>query len=60
MNENVKKQMKKLHRAINEALNETQKRYDEQTHHSINIDMQKQWESFIAKELKSLEDYKSR
>ncbi|WP_400078632.1 DUF922 domain-containing protein [Winogradskyella sp. R77965] len=59
VNQNLKEQMKRLHTAINEALDETQKRYDEQSSHSINTEMQKRWESFIAKELTSLEQYKS-
>ena len=59
VNQNLKAQMSRLHTAINEALNETQKRYDEQTHHSINVELQKQWEIFIAKELQLLDKYKS-
>ena len=59
VNQNLKEQMNRLHTAINEALNETQKRYDEQSSHSINTEMQKQWESFIAKALADLEHYKS-
>ncbi|WP_299125840.1 DUF922 domain-containing protein [uncultured Winogradskyella sp.] len=59
VNQNLKDQMNRLHTAINEALNETQKRYDAQSEHSINSEMQKQWESFIAKELADLEQYKS-
>ncbi|WP_229724607.1 DUF922 domain-containing protein [Winogradskyella forsetii] len=58
-NQNVKKQMNKLHVAINEAVNETQKRYDKETNHSMNIEKQKEWEAFIAKELKSLDEFKS-
>ncbi len=59
VNQNVKDQMNRLHITINEALNETQKRYDAQSNHSINIEMQKQWESFIAGELKTLDQFKS-
>ena len=59
VNQNVMKQMNRLHITINDALNETQKRYDEQSNHSINIEMQKQWVSFIATELKALEKFKS-
>jgi len=58
-NQNLKDQLQKLHIAINEALNETQKRYDAQSNHSINTEMQKQWEVFIATELKKFENYKS-
>lgn len=59
VNQNVKEQMTRLHATINEALNETQKRYDKQSNHSINIEMQKQWENFIADELKKLDQFKS-
>ena len=60
VNQNVKAQLKRLHTAINEALHETQKRYDAQSSHSINIEMQKQWEAFIKEELSKLEKYKSK
>jgi hypothetical protein len=59
VNQNVKEQMKRLHTTINEALNETQKRYDAQSNHSINVEMQKQWQAFIKEELKKLDKYKS-
>ncbi len=59
VNQNIKDQMSKLHTTINEALNETQKRYDAQSNHSINVEMQKQWKSFIAAELITLDQYKS-
>ncbi len=59
VNQNVKEQMQRLHTSTNEALNETQKRYDAQSTHSINVDMQKQWETFIQEELKKLDKYKS-
>lgn len=59
VNQNVKEQMNRLHASINEALNETQKLYDLQTNHSMNIEMQKEWEVTIKKELIKYEDYKS-
>lgn len=59
VNQNIKKQMKQIHVAINEALDKTQKEYDAQTNHSINIEAQKYWETFIAEELKNLDKYKS-
>ncbi|BAO76772.1 DUF922 domain-containing protein [Winogradskyella sp. PG-2] len=60
VNQNVKEQMNRLHVAINEALGETQIRYDTQSNHSINVEMQKQWEAFIKEELKKLDEYKSK
>ncbi|SDI03423.1 DUF922 domain-containing protein [Winogradskyella thalassocola] len=59
VNQNVKDQMNRLHAKINEAVNETQKRYDAQTNHSMNREMQKEWEITIQKELREFEDYKS-
>ena len=59
VNQNVKEQMNRLHIAINEALGETQRRYDSQSNHSINVEMQKQWEAFIKEELRKLDKYKS-
>jgi hypothetical protein len=58
VNRNIKDQMNRLHTTINKALNETQKRYDGESNHSINIEMQKQWEIFIANELKTLDQFK--
>jgi hypothetical protein len=57
--QNVKDQMQRLHKAINEAVDETQKRYDAQSNHSMNAKVQKQWEAIIDKELKALAHYKS-
>ncbi len=59
VNQNIKIQMNQIHVAINEALDNTQKVYDEQTNHSINIDAQNYWENYIKEELKKLEKYKS-
>ncbi|MDB9754936.1 DUF922 domain-containing protein [Winogradskyella sp.] len=59
VNQNVKAQMQRLHQKINTAVNETQKRYDMQSNHSINTKVQKEWEIFIAEELNKLEQYKS-
>ena len=51
--------MNQIHVAINEALDKTQKTYDQQTNHSINVDAQNYWENYIKEELKKLEKYKS-
>jgi hypothetical protein len=59
VNQNVKEQLQRLHKAINEAVDETQKRYDSQSKHSMNISVQKQWEAQISKELKTLDQFKS-
>jgi hypothetical protein len=59
VNQNLKDQLNRLHKTINEALNETQKRYDAQSNHSINSEMQQQWQSFIATELAALDQFKA-
>lgn len=59
VNQNVKKQLNKLHEAINIAVNETQRKYDKETQHSINAVKQREWDNFIEKELKRLEQFKS-
>ena len=59
VNQNLKEQVQRLHIAINEALDETQKRYDRQTDHSMNIEAQKNWEVKIQTELEKFQDYQS-
>ncbi|WP_426430900.1 DUF922 domain-containing protein [Winogradskyella sp. HB-48] len=59
VNQNIKTQMNQIHVAINEALDKTQKTYDEQTNHSINVEAQNYWGNYIKEELKKLEKYKS-
>ena len=59
VNQNVKKQMKQLHITINEALDETQKRYDAQSQHSIKVTAQTQWQVYIKEELSKLDEFKS-
>ncbi|WP_299129667.1 DUF922 domain-containing protein [uncultured Winogradskyella sp.] len=59
VNQNLKKQMNQIHNAINEGLAKTQKTYDAQTQHSINVEAQKYWENYIEEELKKLAKYKS-
>jgi hypothetical protein len=58
-NNNIKRQLDQLHQSINEDLDITQKTYDFETNHSINIEAQKYWNDFIAKELQKLDKYKS-
>ncbi len=59
VNQNLKSELKALHKTINKSLNETQKKYDAQSNHSINVEVQKQWELLIHSELKKLDQYKS-
>ncbi|WP_282043136.1 DUF922 domain-containing protein [Winogradskyella flava] len=58
-NQNIKQQMNQIHIAINDALDKTQKTYDAQTKHSINVDAQKYWQTYVAEELAKLDTYKS-
>ncbi|WP_299363266.1 DUF922 domain-containing protein [Winogradskyella sp.] len=59
VNQNIKTQMNQIHEAINDALTKTQKTYDDQTKHSINVEAQKYWDNYVKEELKKLEKYKS-
>ena len=59
VNQNIKIQMNQIHKAINDALDNTQRTYDEQSNHSINLEAQKYWEAYITEELLKLEKYKS-
>jgi hypothetical protein len=59
VNQNIKEQMRRLHTAINEALDETQKRYDRQSDHSMNLEAQKHWEVKIRGELEKFQEYQS-
>ncbi|WP_411895385.1 DUF922 domain-containing protein [Winogradskyella sp. A2] len=60
VNQNIRKQLKQLHANINEELNTTQKRYDEQSLHSINVEVQNEWREYISAELAKIEQFKSR
>ncbi|MCT4629705.1 DUF922 domain-containing protein [Winogradskyella sp.] len=59
VNQNIKKQMGQIHIAINEALDKTQKTYDKQTNHSINVEAQEYWNNYVKEELNKLDEYKS-
>ena len=59
VNQNVKKQLNRLHDLINVAVSETQKKYDEETQHSINAVKQREWNNFIEKELAKYDQFKS-
>jgi hypothetical protein len=60
VNQNIRMQLKQLHASINEELNTTQKRYDEQSLHSINVEVQNEWREHISVELAKFEQFKSR
>ncbi|MDP5081709.1 MAG: DUF922 domain-containing protein, partial [Winogradskyella sp.] len=59
VNQNIKEQVQRLRTTINDALDETQKRYDKQSNHSMNVEAQKQWNSYIQQELLKMDSYKS-
>ncbi|NRD22851.1 DUF922 domain-containing protein [Winogradskyella litoriviva] len=59
VNQNIKKQLNKLHGDINAELNEAQKKYDLETTHSINAVEQRKWSNYIEKELNRLEEFKA-
>jgi hypothetical protein len=60
VNQKISHQLDDLHRSINQAVDETQKRYDAETKHSINIEAQKAWEDSITEALKNLEEFSSK
>jgi hypothetical protein len=59
VNQNTKQQMQRLYTVINKGLYKTQKRYDSQSSHSMDIDAQKEWKVFIQEELEKSDKYKS-
>lgn len=59
VNQNVKKQLNKLHENINVELGAAQKKYDDETQHSINAVEQRKWSNYIEKELNRLDVFKS-
>ncbi|OZV67544.1 DUF922 domain-containing protein [Winogradskyella aurantia] len=60
VNQNISHQLDNLHKSINRAADETQKRYDVETNHSINNEAQKAWEVAISEALKNLEEFSSK
>ncbi len=59
VNQNVKKQLNKLHEDINVELRDAQKKYDLETQHSMDAVKQREWFNYVEKELNSLEEFKS-
>lgn len=59
VNQNVKKQLNKLHQDINVELNTAQKKYDLETQHSMDAVKQRRWANYVEKELILLEAFKS-
>lgn len=53
-------QLNQLHQGINEQLSLMQNSYDKETNHSINSDAQINWQESIARQLKTLEKFKSK
>ncbi|WP_290698527.1 hypothetical protein [Lacinutrix sp.] len=57
--EAIAKQLDALHKQANIDLETMQKRYDSETNYSINKEEQLRWVTFVNKELKRLEKFKS-
>ncbi|WP_246124846.1 DUF922 domain-containing protein [Algibacter pacificus] len=55
----IKVELKTLYKNNASELDKHQKRYDEETNHSENLEIQKQWQRYIKLELKKLSKYKS-
>jgi hypothetical protein len=60
VSQKIKVQLETLQQAINAEANDMQKRYDKETEHSMNREIQKKWEDFVAMELSKYEAYKSK
>ncbi|MDU8885528.1 DUF922 domain-containing protein [Yeosuana sp. MJ-SS3] len=54
----IRSELNQLNDDINEELKITQDKYDFETNHSINIEVQKEWEDYITKELKKLRAFR--
>lgn len=59
-NQNTAKTLKKLHQKVEEDLAAMQNKYDTESNFSINKEEQEAWQSYVNKELKNLNDYKSK
>ena len=59
MSNNIRKELKVIHNAINKELSQMQDNYDNETNYSINYESQKEWHNYIAIELKKLSKFKS-
>lgn len=59
VNQNIKKQLNKLHEDINAELSTAQHKYDKETQHSIDAVQQRRWSNYVEKELARLDVYKS-
>ena len=55
----IRNQLNRLYKDINQTSYDMQKRYDEETNHSINKEKQKEWDNFITQELEKLSGFKS-
>ncbi|WP_370225804.1 DUF922 domain-containing protein [Mesoflavibacter sp.] len=56
----IDNQLDQLHQSINKQLSLMQNSYDEETNHSINTEAQIKWQESVAKQLKTLEKFKSK
>lgn len=54
----INSQMERIHNTITDDLRQMQQKYDTETHHSQNVDKQKEWQKFIKVQLDKLSYYK--
>lgn len=59
VSQNIKSQLSKIHKDINQELAEMQEAYDTQSQNSINKEEQAKWNTYIAENLKKFKAYKS-
>ncbi len=58
--QNVKRDLDRIHREVNQELNEMQEAYDTQSDHSRNKESQAKWNAYVAEHLKKFEAFKSK
>ena len=56
----LKSDFRNLHQKINEELELTQNRYDQESDNSINQEFQSKWNQYVSQELNKLDAYKSK
>jgi len=60
VSQNIKSELQALHKSVNKDLAEMQRKYDTQSEHSINKELQTHWAAYVAENLKKFEAYKSK
>lgn len=59
VSQNIKAQLKTIHKTVNQELADMQHQYDTQSQNSINKEEQAKWAAYVTENLKKFEAYKS-